>query len=104
MFSKKAKKIDKIFTVELASCSKFQIGGEDFVKFCGLLRKHELYGQPPKVCKCILLKSIVYNFGSPSGNVQGHVKELMEEMSFIDLVLSMPNFLSSFTVEFQIVL
>ena len=29
MFSKKATKIDEIFTV-----------GEDFVKFCGLLRKH----------------------------------------------------------------
>ena len=49
------------------------------------------------------VKSKVYNFDSPYGNVQGHVKELMEEMSFIDLVLSMPNFLSSFTVEFQIV-
>ena len=43
MFSKKATKFDKIFTVDLTLCSKFQIDGEDFVKFCGLLRKHELY-------------------------------------------------------------
>ena len=43
MFSKKATKIDKIFTVNLTLCSKCQIDGEDFVKFCGLLRKHKLY-------------------------------------------------------------
>ena len=42
MFSKKATKI-KIFTVHLTLCSKCQIDGEDFVNFCGLLRKHELY-------------------------------------------------------------
>ena len=42
MFSKKAKKIDEIFTVDLTLCSKCQIGVEDFVKFCGLLRKQEL--------------------------------------------------------------
>ena len=41
--SKKATKIDKIFTVDLTLCSKCQINGEDFVNFCGLLRKHELY-------------------------------------------------------------
>ena len=35
-FSEKATKIDKIFTVDC------QIDGEDFVNFCGLLRKHEL--------------------------------------------------------------
>ena len=43
VFSKKATKIDEIFTVDLTVCSKCQIDGEDFVKFCGLLRKHELY-------------------------------------------------------------
>ena len=43
MFSKKATKIDKIFTADLTSCSKCQIVSEDFVKFCGLLRKLELY-------------------------------------------------------------
>ena len=42
MFSKKATKIDEIFTVDLTIFSKRQIDGEDFVDFCGLLRKHEL--------------------------------------------------------------
>ena len=43
MFSKKATKIDEIFTLNLTLCSKCQIDGEDFVNFCGLLRKYELY-------------------------------------------------------------
>ena len=43
MYSKKATKIDEIFTVDLTLCSKCQVDGEDFVIFCGLLRKHELY-------------------------------------------------------------
>ena len=43
MFPKKATKFDKIFTVDFTLCSKCQIDCEDFVKFCGLLRKHELY-------------------------------------------------------------
>ena len=42
MFSKKATKIDKIFTVDLTLCSKCQMDGEDFINFCGFLRKHEL--------------------------------------------------------------
>ena len=42
MVSKKATKIDEIFTVDLTICSKCQIVGENFVKFFGLLRKHEL--------------------------------------------------------------
>ena len=42
VFSMKATKIDEIFTVDLTVRSKYQIDGEDFVKFCGLLRKHEL--------------------------------------------------------------
>ena len=42
MLSKKATKIDKIFTVNLTLCSKRQIDGEDFVNFLGLLRKYEL--------------------------------------------------------------
>ena len=41
-FTKKATKIDEIFTVDLTVCSKSQIESEDLVKFCGLLRKHEL--------------------------------------------------------------
>jgi hypothetical protein len=40
MFSKKATKIDEIFTFDLTLCSKRQI---DFVNFRGLLRKYELY-------------------------------------------------------------
>ena len=43
MFSKKATKFGKIFVVDLKLCSKFQIDGEDFVNFCGLLGKYELY-------------------------------------------------------------
>ena len=43
MFSKKATKIDTIFTVNLTACSNCQIDGEDFINFCGLLRKRELY-------------------------------------------------------------
>ena len=42
MFSKKAIKIDEIFTDNLTLCSGRQIDGEDFVNFCGLPRKHEL--------------------------------------------------------------
>ena len=43
MFSKKATKIDEIFTIDLILGSKCEIGGEDFVNFCDFLRKHELY-------------------------------------------------------------
>ena len=43
VFSKKATKFDKIFTVDLTLTAYCQINGEDFVNFCGLLRKHELY-------------------------------------------------------------
>ena len=42
MFSKKATKNFEIFIVDLTLCRKCQIDGEDFVNFCGLLRKHEL--------------------------------------------------------------
>ena len=43
MFSKKATKIDEIFTFDLMLRSKRQIDGQDFVNFRGLLRKYELY-------------------------------------------------------------
>ena len=43
MFSKKATKFDKIFTVDLAVTTYCQINAEDFINFCGLLRKYELY-------------------------------------------------------------
>ena len=43
MFSKKATKIDKIFTVDLTVTTYCQIDVEDFVNFCGLLKKCEFY-------------------------------------------------------------
>jgi hypothetical protein len=43
VFSKKATKIDQIFTVDLTLTARSQIVSEDFINFCGLLRKHELY-------------------------------------------------------------
>ena len=42
MFSKKATKIDEIFTIDLTLTTYFQIDGEDFIIFCGLLRKQKL--------------------------------------------------------------
>ena len=42
VFSKKATKFDKIFTVDLTLTTNCRIDGEDFLNFCGLLRKHEL--------------------------------------------------------------
>ena len=42
VFSKKATKIDEIFTVDLTLTTQCQIDGEDFDNFCGLPRKHEL--------------------------------------------------------------
>ena len=42
MSSKKATKIDEIFTVDLMVTTYCQIDGEDFVNFCGLLRKNKL--------------------------------------------------------------
>ena len=41
IFSKKATKIDKIFTVDLMHTTYRQINGEDFINFCGLPREHE---------------------------------------------------------------
>ena len=52
MFSKKATKIDEMFTVDLTVTTYRQIDGEDFVNFCGLLRKCELY--------CHILAGIVH--------------------------------------------
>ena len=42
VFSKKATKIDQIFTVNLTLCSKCQNDGEDLLNFCGLFRKCKL--------------------------------------------------------------
>ena len=43
MLSKKATKIDEIFTVDLTLTTLRQIDGEDFGNICGLLKKHKLY-------------------------------------------------------------
>ena len=43
MFSKKATKIEEIFTVDLTLYIQCQIDSEDFFNFCGLFRKHVLY-------------------------------------------------------------
>ena len=51
MFSKKATKIDEIFTVDLTVTTYCQIYSEDFVNFCGLLRKCEVYETDQKVGK-----------------------------------------------------
>ena len=42
MFSKKATKIDKIFTIDLTVPTYSQIDSEEFVNFRGFLRKLEL--------------------------------------------------------------
>ena len=58
MFFKKATKNDEIFTVDLTLCSKCQIVGEDFVKFCGLLRKHKLYLFGRSFCTEVLIEDL----------------------------------------------
>ena len=79
MFSMKATKIDEIFTFDLRLCSKRHIDGEDFVNFCGLLRKHERY------YKFLYLESFVQHFISlvqnehfdapgTQGSASNHVK------------------------------
>ena len=45
MFAKKSTKIMKSSLLIWHLLSKCQIDGEDFVIFCGLLSKHELYGK-----------------------------------------------------------
>ena len=42
MLSKKATKTDEIFTVDLTIPTYCQIDCEDFINFCGLLRKREV--------------------------------------------------------------
>ena len=56
MLSRKATKNDEIFTVDLTLCSKCQIDGEDFINFCGLLRKHELY-----LTRCVTKQNVLLN-------------------------------------------
>ena len=59
MFSKKAKKIEDIFTVYLTLCIKCQIDGEDLVNFCGLFRKLELYLMENAIKLGVLVSSFV---------------------------------------------
>ena len=61
MFSKKATKIDQIFTVDLMF-TKCQIEGGDFFNLCGLLRKHELYLPIGKISHSLLLWLILLYF------------------------------------------
>ena len=42
VFSKKAMKIDIIFSIDLMLTTKRQIDGEDFINFCDLPGKHEV--------------------------------------------------------------
>ena len=45
MFSKKATKIEEIFTIDLTLFSKCQIGGEDFIFFVAFLENTNfMYG------------------------------------------------------------
>ena len=60
VFSKKATKIDEIFTVDLTFTNKGQIDGEDFVNFCGLLRKHELYSESHYNLLDLIFQDIFY--------------------------------------------
>ena len=41
--SEKAKNFDEIFTILLTTVNTVKSKGEDFAKFCGLLRIYELY-------------------------------------------------------------
>ena len=50
MFSKKATKIDEIFTVDLTLTTYCQKDGEDSFNFGGLLRKYKLYVPVSKLC------------------------------------------------------
>jgi hypothetical protein len=55
MFSKKATKVDEIDLTVTTYC---QIDGEDFVNFCGLLRKRELYFMRLKISYGLFLESL----------------------------------------------
>ena len=63
MFFKKATKIDKIFSVDLTITTYCQIDSEDFVNFCGLLRKRELYWEVWELRKKLSLSKGLF-FGS----------------------------------------
>ena len=61
MFSKKATKMDEIFTNPTVT-TNCQTDGEDFFNFCGLFRKHEFYGVDHWICK----KTLIYEAAGQS--------------------------------------
>ena len=69
MFSKKATKIDEIFTVDLMLCSKRQIDSEDFVNFHGLLRKYELYNKNGETGRTQCSKTFKFSLELDFGNI-----------------------------------
>ena len=81
MFSEKATKIYKIFTVDLKLCSKCQIDVEDFANFCGLLRKHELY-----LSQYFMEVKIVLTLGEINFYIQHNLREIRPG----DLVIELP--------------
>ena len=54
VFSKKAIKFDEIFTFNLMLTTYCQINSDDFVNFCGLLRKHNFKKWSETVFTCYL--------------------------------------------------
>ena len=93
MFSKKATKFDKIFTVDLTLTANCQIDGEDFLNFCGLLRKQELYQKHGKDAssdlKCIKPQKNLYAIISYTRRFQ-----IYGALAFVSSLLNpRPNFL-----------
>ena len=72
-FSEKATKIDKIFTVDLTFTTQRQIDGEDFINFCGRLRKHELQRNFTRNLVIILDSSIFCNFHCYIQHLRWHI-------------------------------
>ena len=65
----------KIFTVDLTLCSKCQIDGKDFVKFCGLLGKYELWYVFEDLKKFSLRKN--FNPVWPCSTLCGSLRDLV---------------------------
>ena len=82
--TKKNTKVYEIFTVYKTLCSRCQIDGENFVNFCGFIRKHELY----------LNRSCVQDKGQEPGCVKGNwnipilVKHVSNQTEWTILIFS----------------
>ena len=61
-------------------CSKCQIDGEDFVKFCGLLRKHELYAILISLKSMTIFNNTSVDFVSMSADVLLKMVIVLSEM------------------------